>query len=140
MKALDTSLLLGLLEGDPRVRATLRRWRGMEIATTEANLLELYTIAWCVPGRRGAARVSALERLRRHLTVLPLDSRSVEMASGRVPKDNPATPLMLGMLTALEANGCDELATERPSEIPGRWAFRVSSHLKPIRKTTKNRH
>ncbi|MGP8067546.1 MAG: type II toxin-antitoxin system VapC family toxin [Thermoplasmata archaeon] len=130
MKALDTSVLLGLLEGDPRARALLHRWRGVEVATTEANLLELYSIVARTRGPARAPRLASLTRLRHDLTVLPIDSRSAEAAARRLPKNGTIAPLTLGMLGALEAYGCDELATERPGEIPGGWSFPVTAYGK----------
>lgn len=140
MKALDTSILLDLLEGDPRARALLRRWRGVEIATTEANLLELYSIAGRIQGPVRSERFSALARLRHSLTVLPIDSRSAEMVARRAPKGGSIPPVTLGILGALEANGCDELATAKPSEIPGRWVFRVTTYPDLVNKRRENRN
>jgi predicted nucleic acid-binding protein len=53
MKALDTPVLLAILEGVPAARDLLRRLKGSELATTEANLLELTLLASAGPrGRR----------------------------------------------------------------------------------------
>ncbi len=128
MKAMDTPVLLGLLQGDPRARALLRRWRGVEVATTEANLLELYSIIARSRGPARAARLASLTRLRRDLTVLPIDSRSVEAAARRLPSKGTVAPLTLGMLGALEAYGCDELATDMPAEIPSCRSFPVTAY------------
>ncbi len=128
MKALDTPVLLALLEGDPRVRQALKRTRGEELAATEVNLLELTLIASQGGGRSRAARLAALSRLRRRITVLPIDSKAGEgalrWAAGAAGSLSPST---LAMCTTLEANGCEELLTEDPRQIPGRWGFRVSS-------------
>jgi predicted nucleic acid-binding protein len=127
MKALDTSVLLALLEGDRSATELVRKLGGVEIATTEANLLELAYLA-----RRGSARVrarrhEALDRLRRKVTILPIDQRAVSEAERCVLKgEHPSSPLVAGMLGALETAGCDELYTTDPQECGGRWRFRVT--------------
>ena len=127
MKALDTPVLLALLEGDPKVRAHLKRWRGEELATTETNLLELAVIAGQDASRSRGSRGTALGRLRRRLTVLPLDSRAGDEIQRRVQRGGPLPPAtVLGMLAALETSGCEELLTDDPSQIPGKWRFRVT--------------
>jgi hypothetical protein len=126
MKALDTPVLLGLLEGNASVREQLRRLRGMELATTEANLLELAYLAGRGTRRARVERLAALSRLRRRITVLPIDSRAIEAASRRVSLDEPSpAPQVLAMLGALEANGCDELLTAETFAPAGKWRFRV---------------
>ncbi|HTT46133.1 MAG TPA: PIN domain-containing protein [Thermoplasmata archaeon] len=127
MKALDTSVLLALLEGDQSARELVRKLRDVEIVTTEANFLELAYVA-----ARGSARIrgrrrEALGRLRRKLTVLSIDPRAVAEAEGRVLRgDAPSSPLVSGMLGAFEAAGCDELFTSDPQDCRGRWRFRVT--------------
>ena len=126
MKALDTPVLLALLDGEPAARELLRRLRGHEVATTEGNLLELAVLAGR-SGGRGAARREALTRLRRRITVLPLDERALEEAARRSARGElgGATPLVAGMLAALEVAGCDELVSD--GSLPsGKWRFRVS--------------
>ena len=127
MKALDTSVLLALLEGDRSARDLLRKLREVEIATTEANFLELaYLAAHGSPRLRGRRRES-LGRLRRKLTVLPIDPRAVaEAESGVLRGEAPTSPLLAGMLGALEAAGCDELFTSDPRECRGRWRFQLT--------------
>lgn len=127
MKALDTSALVALLEGDPRVRQVVKHWRGEEIATTEANLLELALIAGGTGARSRSARFASLGRLRRRMTVLPIDARAGEEAQRRLEKGGPPIPLTaLAMLSALETSGCEELLTDDPAALPGKWRFRVS--------------
>ena len=126
MKAVDTGVLLALLEGSPKAREQLRRLRGTEVATTEANLLELGAIAAASPGRTRTNRLEVLERLRQRLTVLPVDARSSREASrlaGRA--GDQLTPHVLGMLGALEAAGCQELLTDDAALRGGAWSFRV---------------
>jgi len=134
MKALDTSVLLALLEGEPTARDLVRRLRGVEVATTEGSFLELAYLAHQGPARARARRREALGRLRRKLTVLPIDSRAVAEAEACVFRGNaPASPLLSGMLGALEAAGCDELFTSDPQACRGRWRFQVTrfSRRKP---------
>jgi predicted nucleic acid-binding protein len=127
MKGLDTSVLLSLLHGDRGARELATHLRGLEVATTEANLLELSFLAVRGPPRARAARKGALERLRRRITVLPIDSRAVEQAARRVGKGSEKTPpLVVAMLGALEANGCDELYTHETALDPGKWSFRIT--------------
>ncbi len=135
MKALDTPVLLALLEGDAAARDTIRRLRGHELATTEANLLELTALAGMAGSRGAAARRSAIARLRRKLTVLPIDARAIEECGRRLTaKDGPRVPLhLLAIWGALEANGCDELFTVGPP-VPGNWRFRVTQLTRSKRK------
>jgi predicted nucleic acid-binding protein len=127
MKAIDTSVILALLEGDRSAKDLLRRLRGVEVATTEANLLELAYLASRGSGRTRAHRREALDLLRRKLTVLPIDQRAVSEAERCILKgDHPSSPVLAGMLGALEAAGCDELYTTDPPECKGRWRFQVT--------------
>jgi predicted nucleic acid-binding protein len=127
MKALDTSVLLALLEGDGSSKDLIRKLKGVEIATTEANLLELVYLAGRGPARNRGRRRGALDRLRRKVTVLPIDFRAVSEAERRVLKGgNSYPPLLAGMLGALETAGCDELFTTDPHECRGRWRFQVT--------------
>jgi predicted nucleic acid-binding protein len=127
MKGLDTSVLLALLEGDPGSKDFLRRLRGEEVATTEANLLELEYLAVRGPGRHRGARKEAVARLRRKITVLPIDERAVEACSHRLGKGAEAVPPLVGaMMGALEAAGCEELLTHDPPPKMGKWKVRIS--------------
>lgn len=126
MKGLDTSVLLALLEGDRKVRDLLRRLRGVELATSEANFLELGYLAARGPAKGRRHRQETLERLRRKITVLPIDSRSVDRSLRQLRKGNSApAPAVLAMLGAFEAAGCDEVLTRSPFPAPGRWSFAV---------------
>ena len=129
MKALDTPILLALLEGDRAAQDAIRRFRGHEVATTEANLLELVLIAGGTGHARGARR-EAIGRLRRRLTVLPLDASAVnEIGRRAADKELARLPLhVLAMLGALEASGCEELLTDQTA-LPGKWRFKIS-HLR----------
>jgi predicted nucleic acid-binding protein len=132
MKALDTPALIAVLEGEAAAKILLHRLRGVEVATTEVNLLELACIASRAPKRRRAARLAALDKLRRKLTVVPIDPAAVrESVKGMAASASPA-PLLLvwAMLGALEGAGCDELFTSNPAQIPGKWRFKVTKFHK----------
>lgn len=134
MKGIDTSALLEILEGSKEARQELKRLRGTELASTEANLLELACLAARAPGRTRLARLAALPRLRRRLTVLPLDARAVDEAARHLAQDPTGmSPLLAASLGALEAAGCDELLTTNPSEIGGRWRFKVRRFGRAVR-------
>ncbi len=127
MKAFDTSVVLALFEGDRSAKDLVRKMKGLEIATTEANLLELAYIAGRGPAHNLARRHEALDRLRRRLTVLPIDIRAVSEAERRTSRAGAkVSPLLAGMLGALEAAGCDELFSADPHEFAGRWHFKVT--------------
>ncbi len=127
MKAFDTSVLLALLEGDRSAKDLTRKLKGVEIATTEVNLLELVYLAGRGPARTRGRRRAALDCLRRKLTVLPIDFRATSEAERRVLKgEAPSSPLLAGMLGALETGGCDELFTTDPQDCGGRWRFKVT--------------
>jgi predicted nucleic acid-binding protein len=126
MKAIDTGVLLALLEGSPRAREQVRKLRGIEVATTEANLLELAYLASAAPPKARAGRLAVLDRLRQRLTVLPIDARSVREASPRVSRGPERIPPMVAlMMGALEAAGCDELLTDDSRTIVGDWSVKV---------------
>jgi predicted nucleic acid-binding protein len=126
MKGLDTPVLLRLLHGDPRVRAELHRLRDTELATTEANLLELAILA----GRdRSLARKrrEALEQLRHRLTVLPIDARASERLLRRLREGKPLpTPVVLAMLCAFESAGCEEVYTRGEVASWGKWTIKFT--------------
>jgi predicted nucleic acid-binding protein len=128
MKALDTPVLVALLHGGRGARELLRRLRGLEVATTELNLLELHAIVARGPTKGRARRTEGIERLRRGLTVLAYDAKAASRLSRRGDREGTggAPPLVLGALATLEASGCDELITIDPASIPGKWQFRVS--------------
>ncbi len=125
MKALDTPVLLALLHGTPRVRDQIRRLRASELATTEANFLELAHLIASGPAKLRKARLNALTRLRQRLTVLPIDCRASEEAARRLGAGRIGPALVCGMLGALEAYGCEELLTDHPDQISGPWRFKV---------------
>jgi predicted nucleic acid-binding protein len=127
MKALDTSVLVALLEGQPGIRPLLSQLKGVELATTEANLLELAQLAALGPERQRKARRDAISRLRRRMTVLPIDGRAVDVASAHLAKKaDVASPAILAMMGALEVAGCEQLLTLDPPSEFGRWRVRVS--------------
>jgi predicted nucleic acid-binding protein len=127
MKGLDTSVLLALLEGERGARDLLSHLQGVELATTEVNLLELSYLAARGPPRARAARRGALDRLRQKITVLSIDGRAVEQAGRRLRRGSEKTPPhVLAMLGAFEANGCEELFTHETAIDPGKWSFKTT--------------
>ncbi len=126
MKALDTGVLLALLEGSPKARELVRKLRGSELATTEANLLELGYLAERPGHRETSARLAALERLRQRLTILPVEGRAIHEATLRLARGyRRLAPSVVAMLGVLEAAGCEELLTDDPRSIAGEWRFKV---------------
>ncbi len=125
MKALDTGVLLALLEGSPKARDLVRKLRGVEVATTELNLVELASLAGA--GRTSSKRrLAALDRLRQRLSVLPVDARagreSLRLIGRAAPSSSPSVVAMIG---ALQAAGCDELLTDDPRSLPAETGLRV---------------
>ena len=115
MKALDTPILLEILRGKPGATALLRSLSGEELATTELNLFELEQIARSESPRGLEKRLAAIERLRRRITVLPIDERAVASASV-LSKGGPAAqaPAMARLMVgAAGASGCSEWLTSR---------------------------
>lgn len=119
MKGLDTPVLLALLEGAPKPRALVRALAGEELATTEVNLFEIELL-----GRRDRSpgkerRIQALERLRRKLTVLPIDEETTRRAAAIAASARQPAPegtwLCLG---AAEAHGCSEWITSAAGMPP----------------------
>ncbi len=127
MKALDTWALLGILEGEAFAKKLLKQLRGVEVATTEVSLLELSILAEVGSAKGRAARRASVERLRRKLTVLPVDSKAVSEAGHRGSvKLRGEELLRLLEWGALEANGCEEVFTRSKITPGGRWRFRVT--------------
>ncbi len=127
MKGLDSSAILALLHGDRAIERTLRSWAGEEIATSELCLIELTAMLLGKPPRIRASRLEALARLRRRLSVLPVDHRVQAILAARSGAvTTPGALQMATILATLEAAGCDEVLTvgRTPSPI-GRWKLRV---------------
>jgi len=103
----------------------------VELATTEVNMLELAYLTQVGTKRLRAARRDTLVRLRRKLTILPIDQRAFIEASRRVFRgDAPTFAPLSSMLGALAASGCDEFFTSDPSECTGRWGFSVTRFIR----------
>lgn len=119
MKGLDTPVLLALLEGTGKTRALVRALAGEELATTEVNLFEVDLIARREKGPGRERRTRALERLRRKLTVLPVDEEGSRRAATIAATARSAAPegtwLCLGVA---EAHGCSEWITTREGAPP----------------------
>jgi predicted nucleic acid-binding protein len=135
MKGLDTPVLLALLEGTPKARALVRALAGEELATTEVNLFEIELLARRDRSPGKERRVQALERLRRKLTVLPIDEETTRRAAvlaASAPRAAPeGTWLCLG---AAEAHGCSEWITSlvgMPPPSPARIKVTAIERWKP---------
>jgi hypothetical protein len=119
VKGLDTPILLEILAGSPSTAKLLRSLSGEELCTTEANLFELEAVARLERGPALDRRLAALERLRRGLTVLPLDERACRAAALRC-KGSPQGIFTNAWLVwgGLEANGCTEWITSPSAVVP----------------------
>ena len=127
MKALDTSVLLALLEGDRSARELVRRLREEELATTELNVLELVHVLTRGSKRLRSHRRDALDRMTRKLTVLPIDSRARSAVRRSAIRGRLGDTLTVtAMAGALEAAGCDELFTGEPGDWGEISAFKIA--------------
>jgi predicted nucleic acid-binding protein len=116
MKGLDTPVLLRILLGEPSARKLLRELQGEELATTEWNLLELEMISRSLDAPGKERRRAMIEKLRRRLTVLPLDERAVEAAAHNLVRSRrPRDLIGAAILAVLESRGCSELLTSGSS-------------------------
>ena len=126
MKALDTPVLLAILHDIPSARELLKGLRGEELASTELNLYELAVLSAEGPRARLSARETAVARLRRRITVLPITAESVRDASRIARAKGSGTgylPLVWGTLAAA---GCSEWITTRPFAPPkGAVPFKI---------------
>lgn len=115
MKGLDTPILLRILRGEEKARGLIRQLGGEELVTTEWNFLELEAAlrADSRPGRE--RRRAALEKLRRRLTVLPIDEAShrASLQVHGIPK-NSGDLIELALLSTLIAKGCETMYSGRP--------------------------
>jgi predicted nucleic acid-binding protein len=131
MKGLDTPVLLEILEGGPSARKLLESLEGQEVCTTEANLLELVAVARRLGSAGLAARLAALDHLRRGLTVLALDSKAAGAAAARWKEKSAEQPTLSWLIAgALEAAGCTEWITDRVGSLPA-----VSPRLRITRRS-----
>jgi len=119
MKGLDTPVLLEILEGRPSAVKLLKRLTGEELCTTESNLFELEAIARLDKGGPLERRLAAVERIRRGVTVLPLDERAARAAGARCRGGGQGLSSQTWLIYgALEANGCTEWLTSRFAAFP----------------------
>jgi len=128
MKAVDSGPLAAILEGDPSMKMVVRQLRGVEVASTEISMIELSVRAHQAPAKNRAARLRALENLRRKITVLPIDSRAGQEAVRRIGKSGQVGRLYrTAELAALEVNQCDELLTyDKNLHGNGKWRFKIT--------------
>ena len=129
MKGLDTPVLLAFLRGNPNARRLLRSLAGEELATTEWNLFELETLARAAKVKGRESRIATLEKLRRRVTVLPIDIHAVRAASREISAGtgvSGAGSASRLMIAALEANGATEWYTTKLfASLPQKGRCRV---------------
>jgi len=126
MKALDTSVLLGILHDSPSAKDLLKSLRGEEIATTELNFFELKILAADGPRAQREIRETALTRLRRRVTVLPITGDSVRESGRFLTSKAPQRDHQALVWGALTAAGCGEwITTQSGTPARGRLPFRV---------------
>lgn len=120
MRGLDSPALIAILNGSEPGRALLDDLVGEEACTTEVNLFELETIALQAPARRRGERLAALERLRRRITVLPLDDASSRAAAALARSNSIGQPPSVWMMLGIfEANGCTSVVTSAAARLGG---------------------
>jgi predicted nucleic acid-binding protein len=128
VKALDTPVLLDILRGGPAARVFLKAVGPEELATTEINLWELGVLAVQDRSRGSEARLTALERVRRKLLVLPVDPASTRAAIRLRSKGPPGRPPRSELIAGvLEAHGVSEWVV-----LPGTWPGPPPSGVKLI--------
>ncbi|MCI4335624.1 MAG: PIN domain-containing protein [Thermoplasmata archaeon] len=134
MKALDTPVLLAILEGRPEGRGVLRDLAVGEVCTTELNLFELEAMARADSKAARTHRLAAIERLRRKISILAFDERASRIAA-RLAADHKGATSSLGwlILGILVANGANELLTTESAR------YVVGSSPVRIRLVTKSR-
>ncbi|MFI5417608.1 MAG: type II toxin-antitoxin system VapC family toxin [Candidatus Lutacidiplasmatales archaeon] len=135
MKALDTPVLLDLLTGHEHATKRVRSLESEELCTSEVNMFELESLARRGPPKGRDRRLATLERLRRKLTVLPVDGRAVAAAALLAERGSEgvsaSTLLMLGTITA---SGCQELITRKDHGLPAVEGLKMTPY---DRKRTK---
>jgi predicted nucleic acid-binding protein len=131
VKVLDTPLLVDLLRGRVSVRTLVAQAHGEELATTELNLFELEVLARLGPRAGRDHRLSAVQRLRRKLTVLPIDERTCQAAAaGLAAHPRGGTPvewLMLGAAKAAGASSWWTVPKEPVAPFEGLEVVRVTN-------------
>jgi predicted nucleic acid-binding protein len=131
MKGLDTPLLLAVLRGDSGGRELVRSLSDEELVTTEVNLLELELLARADPTPGRERRLDALDRLRKKLTVLPIDESAVRRGTvahaGWIRTGLLPQRMILG---ALEAAGCSEWFTSK--ELAASGGLHLKMRITPI--------
>lgn len=142
MKALDTPALLAILEGRREARWILDELEGEEVCTTEINLFELQASVLADKRSERTRRMLALDRLRRRISIFPLDEKSTR-AAAHLWAERKAVSVPLGalILGTLEAYGATELLTTEAGR------FQMAGSPVPIRllrsrppKRTKSRN
>jgi predicted nucleic acid-binding protein len=139
MKVLDTPLLLDLLRGRLDVRTLESHARGEELATTELNIYELEVLARSGPKVGRDRRLAAVQRLRRKLTILPVDERASQLAAaghaGHLRGGMPMEWLMLGAAKAAGASAWWTVHQESVGPLEGLEIVNISKRSPQTHKT-----
>jgi hypothetical protein len=103
------------------------------LATTELNLLELEYAGRAASAAGRDRRIASIDRLRRKLTVLSVDGRSVRLTAQWMARfKRPMNPWMWVILGILEANGCSEWIVGSPPLVvhPGLAAVKIRKYVR----------
>jgi predicted nucleic acid-binding protein len=120
VKALDTPALLALLEGRKEAEWILGEIAGGEVCTTEVNLFELEAAVLADRRADRTRRLAVLERLRRRISVLPLDDRASRAAARIIAGGKGATTATAALvLGSVSAGGATELLTTEAGRFQG---------------------
>jgi predicted nucleic acid-binding protein len=126
VKALDTPALLAILHDTPAGRELLKSLRGEEVGTTELQMFELRALIAAGSSGDRATRETALARLRRRISVLPITSEAVGESGRFLKSARHGTPFQALVFGALAAAGCSEWITTRAHAPPkGKYPFRL---------------
>jgi predicted nucleic acid-binding protein len=129
MKALDASVLVALLRGRPEAKALLRSLHGEELCAPQLVLVELEALARLDASPGLERRLAAVEKLRRRLTVLPIEEKGAQIAA-KILGAHPRNASLSAALTAgaLEAQHVGEWITT-PEFAPDRKVGRVRTRV-----------
>lgn len=118
MKALDTPALLAILERRREAAWVLDEVAGGEVCTTEVNLFELEAAVLGERRSERARRLAALERLRKRISVLPVDDKAARTAARIIAEGKGATTTVAALvLGCVSSGGATELLTTEAGRI-----------------------
>jgi len=126
VRGLDTPALLEILHDTAVGRDLLKSLRGEELGTTELQMFELRAVAARAARGERALRETALARLRRRITVLPITAEAVNEAGRFLRAEGKPAGYPALVWGALAAAGCSEWVTTRAYAPPkGKLPFKV---------------